>query len=333
MFLKNQLKATLYSMALGDAWGYPVEFMSVPEIQKTYNGLTMPPNGDLIVTDDTQMALALGDALMQADQTNYNIPDLEKAIVTSFVKWLDDPKNNRAPGMTCISVTERLAKGLNWQTATSRNSKGCGANMRVIPVVFLHNKGLSWTNIAAIAQLQSAITHAHPTALAASDITARVVYELLLGTKVEALLDKLHNYIVSQREVYHRNYLGDIWERVPFNTPTEYIRLGWEEIESVFQKVKNNLNSDRNTDPCELVGEGWIAEESFAAALLCLLWYPNEPIKAMQRAVLTKGDTDSIACLLGAFCGAAYGLDAFSKDWLDRLEYQEEMDALIDYFQ
>jgi ADP-ribosylglycohydrolase len=85
---------------------------------------------------------------------------------------------------------------------------------------------------------------------------------------------------------------------------------------------------NRETDPCRLTGEGWIAEEAMATGLLCFLMYPDEPERALRRAAVTSGDSDSIACLTGCFAGAALGMEAWSTDWTNRIEYREELTRL-----
>ena len=61
---------------------------------------------------------------------------------------------------------------------------------------------------------------------------------------------------------------------------------------------------DRQSDPCSQTGGGWIAEEAFATALLCFFMFPDDPVTVLRRAVVTSGDSDSIACIAGAFAGA-----------------------------
>ncbi len=43
---------------------------------------------------------------------------------------------------------------------------------------------------------------------------------------------------------------------------------------------------------------------------------------------MTSGDSDSIACLTGAFLGALYGMDAWPAGWVSRIEYGDQLDAL-----
>jgi ADP-ribosylglycohydrolase len=65
-----------------------------------------------------------------------------------------------------------------------------------------------------------------------------------------------------------------------------------------------------------------------ATALYCALLFPDDPVGALARAATTSGDSDSIACLAGAFFGAAYGLDAWPAEWADQIEYADQLQAL-----
>jgi ADP-ribosylglycohydrolase len=71
-----------------------------------------------------------------------------------------------------------------------------------------------------------------------------------------------------------------------------------------------------------------VAEEAFATGLLCFLYFPNEPLAAVRRAATTSGDSDSIACLTGAFAGAYLGMEAWPQDWIERIEYNDRLSKL-----
>ncbi|BAZ52428.1 ADP-ribosylglycohydrolase [Nostoc sp. NIES-4103] len=318
----------LFGLAFGDALGAVTEFLSVDEIRRRF-----PPNGPqelignpALVTDDTQMTLAVGQALVETTSSNLNIAKLEAALHRSFIEWLRSPDNNRAPGMTCLRACENLETGVPWQQATKPNSKGCGANMRVAPVGLLP---LDETNRAAIAQFQAALTHGHPTALAASDLTAIAIADLAKGGDPQGLPSRLCTYALSQRSVYHENWLGSLWKRPYINTPEEFISRGWDECLAVLDRLDAALvNPNRDIDPCLATGEGWVAEEALATGLLCFLLFPEEPLAALRRAALTAGDSDSIACLTGAFAGAYLGMAAWPEDWVVRIEYRHQLAAL-----
>ncbi|MBH8562478.1 ADP-ribosylglycohydrolase family protein [Nostoc sp. CENA67] len=318
----------LFGLAFGDALGAVTEFLSVDEIRRRF-----PPNGPqelignpVLVTDDTQMTLAVGQALVETLSSKLSTANLEAALRRTFIEWLRSPDNNRAPGMTCLRACENLETGMPWQQATRPNSKGCGANMRVAPVGLLP---LDETNRAAIAQFQAALTHGHPTALAASDLTAIAIADLAKGGDPQGLPSRLRTYALSQRSVYHKDWLGSLWKRPYINTPEEFISRGWDECLAVLDRLDAALvNPNRDADPCLATGEGWVAEEALATGLLCFLLFPEEPLAALRRAALTAGDSDSIACLTGAFAGAYLGMAAWPEDWVVRIEYRDQLAAL-----
>lgn len=64
-----------------------------------------------------------------------------------------------------------------------------------------------------------------------------------------------------------------------------------------------------------------------ATALHCFLLFRDEPVAALARAATTSGDSDSIACLTGAFAGAAHGLDTWPEEWAERIEHGDELAA------
>ena len=132
----------LVGLAIGDALGAPVEFTgSVAEMVDRLG----PFGGWRLVgpvaaiTDDTQMTLALGRALVVAAEAGITPASVEASVRAEFVAWLHSPDNDRAPGMTCLDACGRLEQGLAWVDATVAGSKGCGANMRVAPVGLLRH--------------------------------------------------------------------------------------------------------------------------------------------------------------------------------------------------
>lgn len=322
----------LFGLACGDALGAPGEFLGVDEILARFSSDGFDQfEGDMLrVTDDTQMTIAVGKALMLTPRP-YTPDTLERRLRQTFVVWLRDPENNRAPGMTCLEACGRLERGLPWQQATVASSKGCGANMRVAPVGLLPagRGGISEDTRAAIAQFQAAMTHGHPTALAASDLTAKAIAELVAGCSPQELPVRLRMYAEEQRTVYHLDWLGSLWQRPDVTSPDIFIARGWDTCLAVLDRLDQALRQpDREQNPCLATGEGWVAEEAFATGLLCFLLFPDDPLAAIRRACITSGDSDSIACLTGAFAGAYHGLGAWPKEWVKRIEYAGKLAML-----
>jgi ADP-ribosylglycohydrolase len=317
---------SLFGLAFGDALGAPTEFLTVAEIERRYGpgGPTDLPE-PARVTDDTQMALAVGWALRDAGA--YAPQALEPVLRQRFVEWSVSPDNDRAPGATCMHACRALATGKRWQEATVTGSKGCGANMRVTPVGLI--PGLDLAALAGIAQFQAALTHGHPTGLAASELTAYATRVLLDGVPLTDLPGLLRARCAEQHGVYHEEWLGDLWRVAGADSPGSFIATGWRECLAVLDRLDAALAApDRDADPCLATGAGWIAEEALATALYCALLYPTDPVAALRRAARTSGDSDSIACLAGAFHGAATGLAGWPEGWARRIEYADQLGAL-----
>ncbi|MYU02330.1 ADP-ribosylglycohydrolase family protein [Streptomyces sp. SID8366] len=327
---KRPATGSLLGLALGDALGFPTEFAKVPEILAKFGPWReMPLARCALVSDDTQMTLALGRGLRTALERGPLAPErLERPVREEFVDWYHSPDNNRAPGNTCLTACRLLeAEGRAWQDASRLGSKGCGANMRVAPIGLA--PGLSDEQRAGAAQLQSGLTHGHPTALAASDLTARAVHLLARGTEPAALVGELRDYARANRTRYDETWLGDLWTRSQDPTPEHFAARGWDECLAILDRLREAVRTHSAADdPCLATGEGWIAEEAFATGLLCFLLFAEEPLTALRRAACTAGDSDSIACLTGAFAGAWLGADAWPADWAERIEYREDLLAL-----
>ena len=323
----RRASGALFGLAYGDALGAPVEFLTVAQIVARYgDGGPGELVGDpALITDDTQMTLAVARALRDAAADGAVTPErAESTLRAEFVRWWASPDNNRAPGVTCLNACERLASGMAWRAATVEGSKGCGANMRVVPVGLA--PGLDDTARAGLAQFQAALTHGHPTGLAASDLTAFAVGWLAAGMRPGDLLAALRDRCRTQRRIYHGDWLTDLWARPAAADPAEFIARGWDECLAALDAVETALaHPDRDGDPCLATGEGWVAEEALATALLCFLLFPDEPVAVLRRAATTSGDSDSIACLAGAFAGAAHGMAGWPAEWAGRIEHSAEL--------
>lgn len=342
MVALDRVRGSLFGAALGDALGAQTEFVrSASAILAKWppDGPQEPARGRggvYLVTDDTQMMLAVGEGLERllaldgVAAVQEAAPEVFREV---FVAWFHDPQNNRAPGNTCMGACgalDRAGSAAQWVGCTVIGSKGCGGNMRVQPVGLLDPSRFGVADRAGLAQLQCAMTHGHPTALAASDLTAHAVH-LLATDAVGAreLPEALLEYARAQRTTYHARWLGALWERTPERNFEDYIARGWDEcVEALARVVRALVSPDRSADPCLAAGEGWIAEEALAAGLLCFALYPDDPHAAIRRAAISRGDSDSIACIAGALAGAAHGMAAWRPEWVQNVEYRERLEAI-----
>lgn len=325
----DQIRGCLFGAAFGDALGARTEFVrSAAAIRAMFppDGPRSPEQNQWLITDDTQMMLATGEALLRAGTQDAR--QVARSISEQFVRWYHDPENNRAPGNTCLRACDALNAGAPWQQASVMGSKGCGANMRVQPIGLLNPERVSLAQLGGLSQLQAAITHGHPTGLAAAELTALAIRLLATGTAPLALPGELKRWANAQRLHYHSAHLEGLWERAQDPSPAHFIARGWDECAAILDRVEAALAQPPEDDPCLVTGEGWIAEEALATGLLCFLLTPEQPLEVIRRGAVTCGDSDSIACLAGAFAGAYHGAKAWPQPWYAQIEHHADLERL-----
>ncbi|MEP6986368.1 MAG: ADP-ribosylglycohydrolase family protein [Chloroflexota bacterium] len=284
------IESILFGLALGDALGYPVEFLSRETIRQKYgsDGIQQPPN-PAVYSDDTQMTLALAEGVLDAGM-NAPINNLMPAIGNRFIEWCDSPDNNRAPGTTCIKGVERFQSGISWREAGIPESKGCGSAMRVAALGYIYQN--NEVSLREVAIASSLITHRHPTAIAAT-VAAAYLVKLALDNAPPA------------------NYMPRLYE---FTTGIS------DEFDLAILRVGHVLGWTNEDLALDHIGQGLVGEEAVALALYCVLRYPDDYVACMRRAANTNGDSDSIACIAGGIMGAKLGLEAIPVDWRSRCE-------------
>ncbi|NTY62063.1 ADP-ribosylglycohydrolase family protein [Mycolicibacterium sphagni] len=307
----------LRGCAYGDAWGNTNEFKSYKSLTRTTAyGPNLPQR--LVITDDTQMTLALARAIDTAGTADDEA--LRTAIVDEFVGWRSDPDNNRAPGNTCLRATAALAAGSPWTAATVVGSDGCGTVMRTSPAAFLPNH--LWRPVAA---WQAAVTHGKASGIAAALVMTAVIREAARGCMRPG---KALGYAVElSTHPALRHGIGKwIAGHPQASTAAEadaFLAEGLREVADVLRHAHSAVEAfQRNPwgdDPCRYAGQGWRAQETLAVALLCVDALPSDPVSALRRATVTEGDSDSIAAVAGAILGALHR-DPWPAEWADRLE-------------
>src|SRR5688572_16232851 len=136
---RTQAEAILFGLALGDALGYPTEFLRLNEGIRPrygYQGIQEPPDPALY-TDDTQMTIALTEGLLDAG-LDADLDAQMNAVAKRFIEWKDSPENNRAPGNTCLIGVRRYESGISWRESGVAGSKGCGSAMRVATIGYFY---------------------------------------------------------------------------------------------------------------------------------------------------------------------------------------------------
>lgn len=298
----DRARGMFFGLALGDALGWPVEFMSRPEILVRYgrSGILAPPDPALY-TDDTQMSIAVAEALIEAGQHDLDV--LMGAVARNFIGWKRDPTTpQRAPGATSIRGVNALERGAPWREAGVRDSKGCGACMRVAPVGFLYQNEPG--RLQSAARSQGILTHRHPTSDAACIAAAYLIKLALEGVEPAAYPERVLKFIGGTAP--------------EFDAAVERAQeaLDWPDEETAL----NYIGPTR--------GGGWIAEEAVAMALYCVMRQPDDYVAGVRLGANIGGDSDSVASIAGGVLGTRLGAGAIPADWIERLENQEYLAQL-----
>lgn len=329
--MNNKALSSLIGGALGDALGYSREFDKIDQITDALPGgfwdladftnapsALYNPQGESLISDDTQMTIATGRALLASgpDPAPSFADSFADNLSRAYVTWSKHPDNNRAPGNACMRACHNLSQGLHWSDATDIDTMGCGANMRVAPIALWSHGG----SLIDLAYLSSAVTHAHPAALASATLTVAAIQAASNGMEGTEILDLLIN-ICRNPGPYPHDVLGDLYEQSEYGTsPEAYLRVGYEIVKGYLLSARTalHLGWKGDTDPCEITGQAWTAPEALAGAMLCAVGLWDEPVKVLQRAAVSNGDSDSLAAIAGNIRGAA-GVH-WPDNWVHTLE-------------
>jgi ADP-ribosyl-[dinitrogen reductase] hydrolase len=307
--------------AVGDAFGYEVEFKSLRLIRDAFgeDGITEPVfHGDkLIVSDDTQMTMFTLEGLLRADVEDAD--EVNEQIRLAYIDWLSTQtemdskwvptgdlygeavlKHCRAPGNTCLSATKAGA----WGTLDKRinNSKGCGGVMRVAPLGLVRQ----WTpeHSFEAASRATAITHGHPSGFWSAGAMAAMVRLLVDGEELEASTLQVIELLKTRPE--------------------------HEETSDALQAALLAFRSGTgiHTDQIKQLGEGWVGEEALAIGVYAALVGQNFP-EVLAIASNHDGDSDSTASIAGQLYGARYGLADLPHAWVRKLDVLNPIATLV----
>lgn len=320
--------------AIGDALGYPVEFVGTYKaIQSRYGeqGITryeLKPywlnesewTGKAIVSDDTQMTLFTACGLLNAPKRGITFVD---SIQRAYLEWLTTQEDNfvlgsgpkcwittipelnhrRAPGNTCISSLKQLAR----KQQPSNRSKGCGGVMRIAPIP-LYAAAANRMTIEECDQLAgdaAAITHHHPLGIIPAALMAHVIYRLLQDEAPSRT--SFESYVQEGMDA-----MRQLYSQHPRDLDT-MARL-------VDLALTLSVNDQPDINNIVTIGQGWVAEETLAIALYCTHRYIDDFEKAITASVNHGGDSDSTGAVTGNIIGTITGYEAIPQFYKDDIE-------------
>lgn len=297
--IADRIRGTMYGVAVSDALGAPLEFMTETAIKKQHGLVIDMIGGGWLnvwpgeITDDTQMTLAVARGIMEQ-------PDEPiRAIGRRFIEWYKSgPKD---VGGTCASAISKAISSAqdsanpmpeDWIDAatytdlvTGGRSAGNGSLMRTAYV------GLYYVDERDVHNIAGAVSKmTHHDRVAAQDCQAysimihRMIAEPTVGKRFATIRDVLRAWPSGKR--YDLDELSSD-DFIP--NPTGYV------------------------------------VDSFATALHCIeTTYSFED--AVVKAVNLGGDADTIGAITGGLAGALYGYRSIPGRWTQALEQDVRKD-------
>jgi len=334
--LQDRIRGSLIGGAIGDALGYPVEFIySFGEIQKRYGerGITRLDTrqhwldeteqvGKAVVSDDTQMTLFTANGLLNAKKQGIS---LKYGICRAYIEWYltqigkkspkyrdcwlsDVPELNhrRAPGNTCMSSLDDIYRGKD----PMNNSKGCGGVMRIapIPLYAAVQDRMNIEEADLLAGEAAEITHQHPLGYISAALMSHVIYRL--ARDIEPTQKSMKRYIMEGVDMIRKHYNA-------YHNDVERMAELAERSIFLLDNGKTDLENIGH------LGEGWTGDEALAIALYCSLKHFDSFEDAMIAAVNHGGDSDSTGAVTGNIIGAAIGYESIPQFYKDDLEMHE----------
>lgn len=320
---QERVLGCLLGGAVGDAFGYAIEFDDIAAIRARYGPLGMVEPlrqvGRLVVSDDTQLTLFTQEGLNRARAAGCiadaaaTLEHIRLATLDWYHTQSDNPvwakytgslahaavlQARRAPGSTCLAA---CAKGANGTIEAPINaSKGCGGVMRVAPIGLVREYSVAEAfNLGARAAAQ---THGHPEGYLPAGVLAAIVRGLADGQDLTAAASGALKVLE-----------------------------GWKDAEATRQALHAALRAvdgvrGREIRPEDVarLGEGWVGEEALAIGVYAAAT-GGTYARVIQIAANHSGDSDSTASIAGQLFGAQHGAAQIPAEWQAGLDCSAEL--------
>ncbi|GLI38709.1 ADP-ribosyl-[dinitrogen reductase] hydrolase [Geobacter hydrogenophilus] len=274
--IRSRARAAFIGLAVGDALGAPVEFMTAGEIRSKHGVLREIVGGGWLrlkpgqVTDDTEMSLCVARAIVAAGGWSL------RGIADEFAGWLRTKPVD--VGDTCRrGIRNFMLKGI-LETPFNQWDAGNGAAMRMLPAA-LYTLGDD-DLLQCCALEQARITHNHPLSDAACITLGRLVHLALQGAS--------RNRLRREADLLAADH--------PAFTFTPYRGLATGYVVDTVQTVFHHFFRGRSFEECLVgtVNQGGDADTTgaicgmVAGAFYGMEGIPQRWLKRMERRTMTE---------------------------------------------
>lgn len=291
--VRDRAKAAFVGMAIGDALGATVEFMTVPEIKAKYGTFKDITGGGWLrlkpgqVTDDTQMALCIARAVITNQGWSLN------SVAENFALWLRskpvDCGDTCRKGIRAYMLDGRLeAEPNEWDA-------GNGAAMRILPVALYSLPDGELLKKIAIEQAH--ITHNNQVSDAACLCLGTLLHLILGGASKARLRREVDGLIVRfptfSFEPYHGLATGYVVDTL--QTVFHWFFKGKTFEECLVGTVNQGADADTTGAICGMLAGAYYGTEGI----------PQRWIKKMDKNVLVEVESAALRLIEASPLGQA----------------------------
>ena len=308
--MRDKIKGCLIGVAAGDALGMPSSMMSPEEINESFgiiDNFLPAPEDHLIhhgmvageVTDDTQQTLALADSIIETGKVD------PLNIAEHLIKWGEDMGifNSDLAGPSTLRALSMIRNGKSIENSGKVGDTN-GACMRIASIGIYGNGDMNRT-LDAVANACKA-THNTNIAIAGASAIAIVIGKALNGEKdIDILIQH------AKEAVSLGMKRGNIWYSASIEKRIDWVMDLIEKSESKEQAM---------LDIYRYIGAGVQISETVPTCLGIIKLAKGDPVETVKIAANLGGDCDTIGAIAGSMAGAIGGAQAFSKDWMEKLE-------------
>jgi ADP-ribosyl-[dinitrogen reductase] hydrolase len=284
---QDRALAAYAGLAIGDALGATVEFMTAREIQSHFGVHRKIIGGGWLklkpgqVTDDTEMSLSLGRAILEAQAVN------ARSIAQAYSDWM-----RSKPADIGNTVRRGIVHYRNSGDCTvpfSEHDAGNGACMRSLPLA-LAMLGADETELRHASRIQAHITHNNDVSDLGTECVMRMVQCAIQGGEKQDL-ENLAEELIASEPLY-------AYRQRPQENPSGYIV---ETLRAVFQAFF--ANEDFETAMLDVVNRGGDADTTGAIlGMIAGAYYgfdaiPRQWRKAMDQDLLQQCHEQALALL------------------------------------